>query len=56
MDGTRDTDSRHTSRPRRSYAQFVPLVWIVVLLGLWLAIADWKMLPDLITGTMAALP
>jgi hypothetical protein len=56
MDGTRDTDSRHASRTRRSFAQFVPVVWIVILLALWLVIADWNMLPDLITGTMAALP
>ena len=56
MDRTRDTDSRHASRHAAEHAQFVPVVWIVVLLGLWLVIADWKMLPDLITGTMAALP
>jgi len=56
MDGTRNADSRHTSRTRRSFAQFAPVVWIVILLALWLAIANWKMLPDLITGTMAALP
>jgi hypothetical protein len=57
MDGTRNTDTRHTSRRTgRSFAQFVPVVWIVILLALWLVIANWRMLPDLITGTMAALP
>jgi hypothetical protein len=33
-----------------------PLIWIGILLGSWLMIADWRMLPDLVNAGMAALP
>jgi hypothetical protein len=34
---------------------FAPVVWIVVLLASWLVIANWKLLPDAISDTMAHL-
>ena len=34
----------------------IPLVWIAVLLASWFVIVEWKMLPDMVSATMAALP
>jgi len=56
MDRTHITGSGRSRRTARSYAQIVPVVWIVVLLALWYVIVDWKALPDLITAAMASLP
>jgi hypothetical protein len=56
MDGSHDTDTRRTSRTRRSYAPFGPVLWIAVLLGCWFLIGQWNMLPDMVSATMAALP
>jgi len=56
MDRSHTTGSERPRRTGRSHAQLIPVVWIVVLLASWLVIADWKMLPDLITATMASLP
>ena len=54
MDRSRNTDSKRDGRSW--HAQFAPVLWIAVLLGSWLVIVEWKMLPDLINATMAALP
>jgi hypothetical protein len=56
MDRSHSTGSERPRRAARSYAQFIPVVWIVVLLASWFVIVDWKMLPDLVNATMAALP
>ena len=56
MDGSHNTGSERPRRAAWSRAQLIPVVWIVVLLASWFVIVDWKMLPDLITTTMAALP
>jgi hypothetical protein len=37
------------------YVPFTPVLWIVVLLASWLVIANWKLLPDAISDTMAHL-
>ena len=50
-----NADSRRTGL-RRSYAHFGPVIWIAVLLGAWFLIGEWKMLPDMVGATMAALP
>jgi hypothetical protein len=31
-------------------------MWIAVLLGCWFVIGEWKMLPEMVSATMAALP
>jgi hypothetical protein len=49
-------DSERPRRTRRRHAQFVPVVWIAVLLASWFVIAEWKMLPDVVSATMAGLP
>ena len=56
MDRTHITGSDRSRRTARTYAQIVPVVWIVVLLAAWFVIVDWKVLPDLVNATMAALP
>jgi hypothetical protein len=56
MDGLRNTEPGRAGRTRRSYAQFGPVLWIAILLAIWFLIGEWKMLPDIIGGTMAALP
>ena len=43
-------------RSGRSYAHYGPVVWIVVLLALWFVIAEWRVLPEVISYAMAALP
>jgi hypothetical protein len=56
MDKSHSTGSGRPRRAGRSRAQFIPVLWIAVLLGAWFVIVDWRMLPDLISATMAALP
>ena len=56
MDGLHNTSRQGLKRPRRNLAQVVPVVWIMILLGLWFVIGEWKMLPEMVTATMAALP
>ena len=56
MDRSHHTESNRTNRARRNYAQFGPVLWIAVLLGAWFLIGEWKMLPDMVSATMAALP
>jgi hypothetical protein len=56
MDERRDNGSVRTRRSGRNHAQFAPILWIAVLLLSWLAIVQWKVLPDLVNATMAALP
>ena len=54
MDRLSNTGSKREGRAR--HAQFATVLWIAVLLGSWLVIVEWKMLPDLVNATMAALP
>ncbi len=54
MDGSHNEGLKR--RAGRSHAQLAPVVWIAVLLASWLIIVEWKMLPDLVSATMAALP
>ena len=56
MDRLHTTGSERHRRASRSATQFIPVVWIAVLLALWFLIVEWKMLPELISATMAALP
>ena len=56
MDRSHNTGSERRRRPRRSHAQFAPVVWIAVLLASWFVIVEWKMLPDMVSATMAGLP
>lgn len=56
MNGSRNTETKRTNGARRSHAQLGPVVWIAVLLASWLVIVEWKMLPDMVSATMAALP
>jgi hypothetical protein len=47
------------NRPRgigRPHPALGPLIWIGILLGSWVVIAEWRMLPDLVNAAMAALP
>jgi hypothetical protein len=43
-------------RSARSRAHYGPVVWIVLLLAAWFVIAEWRMLPEVISKAMAALP
>ena len=54
MDRLHNTDPRH--RSRLSFAPLVPLMWVAVLLACWFVIGEWKMLPEMVSATMAALP
>lgn len=56
MNRLHNTDTERHRRASRAPAQFVPVVWIAVLLAFWFLIVEWKMLPELISATMAALP
>ncbi len=56
MDGSHNLGSKPTNRTRRLYAQFGPVVWIAVLLGAWFVIGEWRVLPEMVNATMAALP
>jgi hypothetical protein len=56
MDRPHDSVSARPRHVRRGYAQFVPVMWIVFLLASWLVIVDWRLLPDMVSATMAALP
>ena len=56
MDRSQNTESGRRRSASRNHAQFVPVVWIAVLLACWFVIVEWKMLPDLVSATMAALP
>jgi hypothetical protein len=56
MDRTQNPESTRPRRATRGHARFAPVVWIVVLLGLWIVLVDWRTLPDLVNATMAMLP
>ncbi len=49
------TNDRENRLGRRRPVHYGPVVWIVVLLAAWLILADWKVVPDAISNTMAAL-
>jgi hypothetical protein len=51
--------SEKADRPRhggRGHGHYAALMWIAVLLASWVVIVQWKMVPELINATMAALP
>ncbi len=56
MDRSHNRGSERSRRTRRVRAQFIPFVWIAVLLASWFVIAEWQMLPDVVSATMAGLP
>ena len=56
MDRSHSSGPQPPRRAGRGHAQLIPVVWIVVLLASWFVIVDWKMLPDLISAAMGALP
>ena len=56
MDRLHATGSERHRRASRGATQFIPVVWIAVLLASWFLIVEWKMLPELVTATMAARP
>jgi hypothetical protein len=43
-------------RSARNRAHYGPVLWIVLLLAAWFVIAEWRMLPEVISKAMAALP
>jgi hypothetical protein len=50
---------RNSNRPRagdRPYPGLGPAIWIAILLACWAVIAEWRMLPELVSAAMAALP
>ncbi len=50
--------SGHGNGSRRSgphHEYYAPVAWIAILLGCWLLISEWQILPSLISHTMAAL-
>ena len=56
MDRSHSSGSERSRRTGWGHRQLIPVVWIVVLLASWFVIVDWRMLPDLVSATMAALP
>jgi len=56
MDRSHNLGSERRRRTRQSRTQFIPFVWIAVLLASWFVIAEWQMLPDVVSATMAGLP
>ena len=52
MDRSHNPGSERPRRTRRSHAQFIPVVWIAVLLASWFVIVEWKMLPDVVGAAM----
>jgi hypothetical protein len=51
-----DTSHPAGAERRRQHSQIAAVVWIAVLIVSWLLIADWRMLPDLVSTTIAAIP
>ena len=48
---------RGSNRSRREgHIGLGPVIWIAILLAAWLAIAEWRLLPEMVNATMAALP
>jgi len=56
MEKSHITPTDRSRRPENRYLPLIPLAWIAVLLAAWFLIVEWRMLPDLISATMAALP
>jgi hypothetical protein len=56
MDRSHSSGSERSRRTGWGHRQLIPVVCIVVLLASWFVIVDWRMLPDLVSATMAALP
>lgn len=52
MDRSHNLGSERRRRTRQSRTQFIPFVWIAVLLASWFVIAE----PDVVSATMAGLP
>jgi hypothetical protein len=43
-------------RSGRSHIHYGPVVWIALLLACWFVIADWSVVPEVISNALAALP
>jgi hypothetical protein len=56
MDRLHDTKTVRQRRAARNHVPLGPVLWITVLLASWFLIVEWKMLPDVVTATMGALP
>ncbi len=56
MDRSHNLGSERRRRTRQSRTQFIPFVWIAVLLASWFVIAEWQILPDVVSATLAGLP
>jgi len=56
MDRSHITPADRSRRPTSRFLPLIPMAWIAALLTAWFLIVDWRMLPDLISSTMAALP
>jgi hypothetical protein len=56
MDNLGNFGTERSRRAGRSHLHVAPLVWIVALLASWLLIIEWRMLPELVSATMAAFP
>ncbi len=54
MSNSEDRDFKR--RSGRAYAHFGPFIWIAVLLTFWFVVSEWRMLPEMVSATMAALP
>jgi hypothetical protein len=55
MDRTQSDRAKPAHRQRRTHLHYGPVVWIVLLLACWFVLADWRVLPDAISNTMASL-
>ena len=53
---TSRSSSERPRRLRRGQWHLGPVVWIAVLLVSWIVIVDWRVVPELVTATMAAIP
>jgi hypothetical protein len=56
MNEPRDRDAARRRHAGRNHTAFGPVVWIAFLLVSWFVLVEWKMLPDVVSATMGALP
>jgi hypothetical protein len=56
MSRSRFDGSEPTRRSATNHPYYGPVAWILVLLAGWFIITEWRMVPELINSTMAALP
>ena len=56
MNQPRDRDAARPRRAGRNHTPIGAVLWIALLLVSWFVIVEWRMLPDVVSATMAALP